>query len=95
VTISYRRDDFVRLKEKNDRNVRAMIAAGKLRAEFSSEVTSIESDAATISTSGGGAKRIPNDVVFVFAGGELPAEMLKRSGIALRTEEKTAEAPSA
>jgi thioredoxin reductase (NADPH) len=95
VTISYRRDDFVRLKEKNDRNVRAMIAAGKLRAEFSSEVTSIEQDAVGIKTADGAVKRIPNDVVFVFAGGELPAEMLKRSGIALRTEEVTTEASSA
>ena len=45
VTLSYRRDDFVRLKEKNDRNVRAMMASGKIRAEFSSEVASIGPDA--------------------------------------------------
>jgi putative YpdA family bacillithiol system oxidoreductase len=90
VTLSYRREDFVRLKEKNDRNVRAMISSGKIRAEFSSEVSAIETDAVTIRSAGGIVKRIPNDVVFVFAGGELPAEMLKRSGIALRTEERMA-----
>jgi thioredoxin reductase (NADPH) len=91
VTISYRRDDFVRLKEKNDRNVRAMIASGKIRAEFSSEVISISPEAVTLRTAGGPERTIPNDVVFVFAGGELPADMLKRCGIALRTEERTPE----
>ena len=89
VTLSYRRDDFVRLKEKNERNVRSMIASGKVRAEFSSGVASIEPDAVTL-RSPSGERRIPNDVVFVFAGGELPAEMLKRAGVALRTEELAA-----
>jgi len=95
VTLSYRRDDFVRLKEKNEKNVRAMITAGKIQAEFSSEVEAIEADAVTLKTAGGSGKRIPNDVVFVFAGGEMPAEMLKRSGIALRTGEVAAEPPAA
>lgn len=92
VTLSYRRDDFVRLKEKNDRNIRAMIASGKVRAEFSSEVVEISVDSVRLRTASGAETEIHNDVVFVFAGGELPAEMLRRSGIALRTEEVAAAA---
>jgi thioredoxin reductase (NADPH) len=87
VTLSYRRDDFVRLKEKNDRNVRSMISSGKIKIEFSSELTGITEDAVSLKTSAGGERAIPNDAVFIFAGGELPAEFLKKAGIALRTEE--------
>jgi hypothetical protein len=30
--------------------------------------------------------------VFIFAGGELPAELLKRAGVQLRTKEKESQA---
>ncbi len=87
VTLSYRREDFVRLKEKNDKNIRSMMASGKVRVEFSSEITVITPDSVTMKTSTGVERPIANDAVFVFAGGELPAEFLKKAGIALRTEE--------
>ena len=31
--------------------------------------------------------KIANDCVFIFAGGEMPSELLKRAGIRFRTEE--------
>ncbi|HLF14278.1 MAG TPA: NAD(P)-binding domain-containing protein [Bacteroidota bacterium] len=89
VTLSYRREDFVRLKEKNDKNIRSMMSSGRVRVEFSSEVTVITPDAVTLKTSAGFESTVANDAVFIFAGGELPAEFLKKVGIALRTEEKS------
>lgn len=36
---------------------------------------------------GGAKSEIPNDYVFIFAGGELPAELLKKAGVKLRTSD--------
>lgn len=92
VTLSYRREDFVRLKEKNEKNIRSMIGSGSVTAEFSSEVGEITTGEVVLKTAGGATRTLPNDAVFVFAGGELPAEFLKKSGIRLRTEEMLQEA---
>ena len=37
-------------------------------------------------------ERFPNDFMFIFAGGELPTELLKRTGVRLRTSEVEARA---
>ena len=87
VTLSYRRDDFVRLKEKNDKNVREMLASGALKVEFSSQVKVITGKDVSLALPDGRETVLPNDFVFVFAGGELPSEFLKKTGIRLRTEE--------
>jgi len=87
VTISYRREDFVRLKEKNEKNVREMMKSRALRVEFSSTVRRISPDEVTLALAGGAETTLPNDDVFIFAGGELPSEFLKKMGIRLRTDE--------
>jgi thioredoxin reductase len=87
VTISYRREDFVRLKEKNEARIKNMIASKKVTVIFNSQVTEIKQEAVTLLEGENVFHNLQNDHVFVFAGGELPAELLKRIGIQLRTAE--------
>jgi thioredoxin reductase/ferredoxin len=92
VTVSYRREEFVRLKEKNEQRIQDFMRSGKVRVVFNSSVSEIKSDAVVIQETGKILHNIPNDCVFVFAGGELPTELLKRCGIKLRTSDVDAKA---
>lgn len=92
VTLSYRKEDFVRLKEKNERNIREYMKAGRLKVMFNSNVLEIKSDVVVVQEGVKIMHNLQNDFVFVFAGGELPTELLKRIGVRLRTSEVAAEA---
>ncbi|MFI5253005.1 MAG: NAD(P)-binding domain-containing protein [Bacteroidota bacterium] len=87
VTMSYRRDSFVRLKEKNEQRINELIKKGHITVIFNSQVEEIKKDLVKIKGVDGNSIDIPNDFVFVFAGGEMPAEFLKKIGVNLRTEE--------
>jgi len=86
VSVSYRREDFVRLKEKNDKEIRESIKSGRVRAIFNSEVTEIQPNTVLVQEQKI-IHNLKNDFVFIFAGGELPSEFLKKIGVQLRTEE--------
>jgi putative YpdA family bacillithiol system oxidoreductase len=90
VTVSYRKGEFVRLKEKNERAIAEAIAAQKIQVYFNSEVAEIRPGSALVRTHAGSPEELGNDFVFIFAGGELPAGFLKAIGVALRTEEVAA-----
>jgi putative YpdA family bacillithiol system oxidoreductase len=87
VTISYRRDSFMRLKEKNEERINQMIKSGHIQAIFNSDVREITPTDVSVGKNDGTTETLPNDFVFVFAGGEMPAEFLKKIGVQLRTEE--------
>ncbi len=87
VTISYRRDDFVRLKEKNEQRIKQSVASGKIKVLFNSEVMEIRTGSVIIRLGADTMLDVPNDFVFVLAGGELPGELLKKIGIKLRTSD--------
>jgi putative YpdA family bacillithiol system oxidoreductase len=92
VTLSYRRDCFLRLKEKNEQRINEYVGAGRIRAVFNSQVTEIRSDAVILQERDNILHTLPNDFVFVFAGGELPSELLKKAGIQFRTSDAEARA---
>lgn len=92
VTISYRKDDFVRLKEKNEIRIREVINSGRVKTIFSSIVVEIKPDAVFVQEGDKIIHNLQNDYVFVFAGGELPTELLKRAGVKLRANEVKSEA---
>lgn len=87
VTLSYRREAFVRLKEKNEQRINEMLKSGKVKAIFNSEVAEIHPDTVLVKEQSNVLHNLPNDFVFIFAGGELPAEFLKKIGVKLRTED--------
>jgi thioredoxin reductase (NADPH) len=87
ITLSYRRNEFVRLKEKNEKNIADMIQAKKIRVIFNSQLVEIRRENVIIKEEPRQLHTISNDNIFIFAGGEMPVELLKQAGVRLRTEE--------
>ena len=80
VTLSYRKSEFTRLK---DRNAKHLEEYGKRKAVtilLNSNVKGIGEKDVRIETAEG-ISVVPNDYVFIFAGGEMPFEFLKKTGI--------------
>lgn len=86
VTLSYRRDAFTRIKERNLRTLEEMRSRGKIDVIFNSEVKEIGEDSVKLKTAGG-EKDFRNDFVFIFAGGELPYELLRKAGVTTQMQE--------
>lgn len=80
VHLSYRRESIFRIKEGNLTRLERAIANGRITTVFQSEVTRIETEAVYLAQNGKEIQ-LPNDYVFVFAGGELPTDFLKKVGI--------------
>lgn len=80
VTISYRKEDFFRIKARNETRIHQFINDKKLKVVFSSNVNEITDDSVLLSI-GDDVQTIPNDFVFIFAGGELPFPLLDTIGI--------------
>jgi len=80
VTLSYRKPGLFRIKQKNQTSAESLIARGRIRALFGSEVDSIEEDRVTLRI-GDQRRTLPNDDVFVFIGGEPPYRLLERCGV--------------
>lgn len=82
VILSYRSDAFARIKPKNSQKINEAIAKGLIDVRFKTNVLKIEKEEITISTSvEGESVKIPNDLVYIFAGGELPTQFLQKAGI--------------
>jgi thioredoxin reductase (NADPH) len=87
VTLSYRNDTFSRLKPKNAMAINAAIKNNLISVRFSTNVISIEPDAVVYSKNDSKEPlKIENDLVYIFAGGELPTQFLKKLGIEVTTK---------
>jgi thioredoxin reductase/Pyruvate/2-oxoacid:ferredoxin oxidoreductase delta subunit len=80
VTLSYRRDKLVRLKKKNQDALDALLASGKVRPLFSSQPVEIGPGSVRLQVKDREVE-VPNDYVFVFAGGVPPFDFLKKLGV--------------
>lgn len=85
VTLSYRKGEFSRIKERNRQHIDDNIRRGKVIVHYNSEVVEI-ADSAVILQTAEGQRRIPNDFTFIFAGGELPNEFLKKVGVQMHLQ---------
>ena len=87
VILSYRGEAFNRIKSGNARKINEAIKSGLIPVLFKSNLVSIEKhqihykmeDSDAICT-------LENDLVYVFAGGELPIDFLKKVGINFSTK---------
>ena len=87
VTISYRSNAFSRIKPKNAEKINEAIKNGQVDVKLSSNIVSIEQD--TVTYTEGDSKellKMDNDLVYIFAGGELPTQFLKKMGIEITTK---------
>ncbi|MBL6964638.1 MAG: NAD(P)-binding domain-containing protein [Bacteroidetes bacterium] len=82
VILSYRGENFKRIKPKNRANLNDAIGNKKLEVKFETNLLSIENEYITLSDNNNAAgHKIKNDLVYIFAGGELPTEFLRKAGI--------------
>ncbi len=82
VTLSYRSEVFGRLKPKNSDKIKESIAEKKVQVLFNSNLTSIEDTVVRIKIIDSEQDVVlNNDMVYIFAGGELPTQFLEKIGI--------------
>ena len=91
VTLSYRQGGFSRIKERNAQRIEECIRTGKVRVLFDSMPMEIKPDSVVLEV-GGQTQEIPNDYVWIFAGGIPPNGFLKKIGVAFGKLDMTAEA---
>jgi thioredoxin reductase (NADPH) len=93
VTLSYRQEGFTRLKNRNQQRMEEAIQKGKVTVLFNSNPVEF-TDKTVILDVGGKAREIPNDFVWIFAGGEPPTAFLKKIGVQVGERDMTQEGSS-
>lgn len=87
VQISYRGDRFGRLKPANRERIEAAMQKGQIEVLFKTTVSNITATEVRYNDQNLGIEVVmPNDYVFVFAGGELPTAFLQACGVAIDTK---------
>lgn len=82
VILSYRSEAFSRLKPKNRSSLDAAIQEGKLDVRLKSNLVKIEMEQVLLATEQAAEPvALENDLVYIFAGGELPTQFLQKAGI--------------
>jgi len=90
VTLSYRQDRFSRIKERNTQHMEECIRTGKIKVLFNSAPVEFKPGSVLIDVQGA-VQEIPNDFVWIFAGGTPPNAFLKKVGIQFGTRDVTLE----
>jgi thioredoxin reductase len=86
VRIAYRGSSFSRTKAKNRERVKNAVDRGALSVLWSTEVVENSMDQVVTRGAGRTSTTLPNDHLFVFAGGELPTPFLERCGVQIDTK---------
>lgn len=82
VSLSYRKDSFQRLKPKNREKILKAIEDQKIKVFYNSNPIEINDGNIILkSTVDESTQSVENDMVYIFAGGELPSEFLKKIGL--------------
>jgi thioredoxin reductase len=91
VTLSYRKEAFSRIKERNAQRIEECIHKGKVRVLFNSMPVEFKPESALLDVNGT-VQEMPNDYVWIFAGGVSPDDFLKKIGIEFGVLDVTVEA---
>ena len=87
VTISYRSENFSRLKPKNLEKISDAVSKGEIKVIFNSSVSEIFDEKVMLSINDSDQPvEINNNLVYIFAGGELPTKFLEKIGIEVSTK---------
>ena len=82
VILSYRKDKFARIKPKNKEKIAKAIDDQSIKALFDSNLVSLNDQSVMIKVNGEEEPReLENDLVYIFAGGELPTKFLQNAGV--------------
>jgi thioredoxin reductase/Pyruvate/2-oxoacid:ferredoxin oxidoreductase delta subunit len=91
VTLSYRKESFTRIKERNSKRIADCMRQGKVEVVFNSMPVEFKPNAVVLDV-GGDPREIPNDFAWIFAGGEPPNAFLKKIGVEFGMRDMTSEA---
>jgi len=86
VTIAYRKERFSRIKPGNMERIEDAIARRQVEVLWSTNLLEIKPQAVVLKGDAGEVETMPNDLVAVFAGGELPTKFLRACGIEIDTK---------
>lgn len=81
VILSYRKDQFSRLKPKNKEKIVQAEEDNSFSIIFNSNLVRINPDTVLLKLEDGTTKEFQNDLVYIFAGGELPTTFLEKAGV--------------
>lgn len=90
VTLSYRQDRFGRIKERNAQRIEECTRSGKVKVLFNSTPTEFKQGSVILDVKGQ-LQEIPNDFVWIFAGGVPPYDFLKKIGVRFGMNDMTLE----
>jgi thioredoxin reductase/ferredoxin len=90
VTLSYRREAFSRIKERNTQRLPEYTKNGRLQVIFESQPVEIRERSVLLDVAGT-VREMANDFVWVFAGGTPPNEFLEKVGVRLGQRDLTAD----
>lgn len=96
VILSYRKSSFFRVRTRNKERLAKYVDGGRLRLLFDSRPLAIHEDAVELEQRTERRTRrlrIPNDEVFVMAGGTPPFELLEHAGVSFDPAERPAPRP--
>lgn len=88
VILSYRQSEFSRIKERNAQRIEESMRKGKVKVVFNSAPTEFKEKSVILEVNGT-AQEIPNDYVWIFAGGEPPTAFLRKIGVACGVQDLT------
>ena len=81
VILSYRKDKFSRLKPKNRDKIQEAESNNTIRVIYNSNLVSIKDNSVLMAIDGEEPEEFENDLVYIFAGGELPTSFLENAGV--------------
>ena len=87
VSLSYRKADFSRMKDRNREALTRAIKEGRVRFFPASQVVEVAEKEVLLQCEGEGAKRLPNDFIFALLGGTSPNAFLEGMGVSMVTKE--------
>jgi putative YpdA family bacillithiol system oxidoreductase len=91
VTLSYRQQRFSRIKERNMKRIDESIRSKKIQVLFNSTPVEFKPESVVLRVQDR-MQEIPNDFVWIFAGGTPPSEFLKKVGVEFGMKDLTLEA---
>ena len=91
VTLSYRQERFSRIKERNAQRIEDCRRSGKVHVLFNSNPVEFREKSVLLEVKGV-KQEIPNDLVWIFAGGTPPTDFLKKIGVRFGAHDMTLEA---
>jgi thioredoxin reductase (NADPH) len=91
VTLCYRGAQFSRIKERNAKRIDERMRSGKVEVLFETNPKEFKEESVVLDVKGE-VREIPNDFVWIFAGGIPPFDFLKKIGIQFGMRDMTLEA---